>query len=109
MQRLKPSILAAAERASDERAKRHNAYRDAANALEEIIALGGNTSPIGLAVWDQLGDQLNAVIAHGTQVLMDDLEEPFALSVAATAAFFDARDISLEMLRLVRNGEVVAP
>jgi hypothetical protein len=100
--------LAAAERASDEIAKRHNAYRDAANALEEIIALGGNTSPIGLAVWDQLGDQLNAVIAHGTQVLIDDLEEPFALSVAATAAMFDARDIALEMLRLVRSGEVVA-
>jgi hypothetical protein len=46
--------------------------------------------------------------AGGKQALIDDLEEPFALSVAATAAIFDARDISLEMLRLVRNGEVVA-
>jgi hypothetical protein len=101
--------LAAAERASDEIAKRHNAYRDAANALEEIIALGGNTSPMGLAVWDQLGDQLNAAIAHGTQVLTDNLDVPFALSGAATAAFFDAREIALEMLRLVRSGEVVAP
>jgi hypothetical protein len=101
--------LAAAERASDEIAKRFNAYRDAANALEAIIALGGNTSPIGQAVWGQLGEQLNTSIAHYKQALIDDLEEPFALSVAATAAIFDARDIALEMLRLVRNGQVVAP
>jgi hypothetical protein len=101
--------VTAAELASAEIAKRYNAYRDVAGALEQIIELGGNTSAIGRAVWDQLGPQLNAAIVHCTETLKADLDEPFALSVAATAAIFDARNIAFEMLRLVRDGEVVAP
>jgi Protein of unknown function (DUF3102) len=101
--------LAAAERASSEIAKRFNAYLDAADAIEEIIALGGNTSPIGRAVWDQLGNQLTAALDHCTKELKDNFDLPFAICAAATAAVFDARDIALEMLRLVRSGEVVAP
>jgi hypothetical protein len=100
--------LAAAELAFAERAKRMHAYREAAAALEVIIELGGNTSLIGQAVWNQLGDQFIVATAHYRETLVADLEEPFALSLAATAAIFDARDIAVEMLRLVRNEEAAA-
>jgi hypothetical protein len=96
--------LAAAERASAQIEIRYKAYRDAGSAIEEIISLNENTSVTGQAVWDQLGDQLNTAIAHCTKALEADLEEPFALSLAATAAILDARDIANEMLRRVRNG-----
>jgi Protein of unknown function (DUF3102) len=97
--------LAAAELASAEKAKRMNAYREASAALEQIIELSANTSDIGRSVWDRLGDQLMAAIAHCTETLRAGFEEPFAPCVAATAAMFDARNIAFEMLRLVRDDE----
>lgn len=100
--------LAAYGLARAERAKRMVAYHEAISALEEIIALGGNASFIGQAVWDQLGNQFMVAITNCNEALTADFDEPFAPSVAATAACFDARNISLEMLRLVRDGELVA-
>jgi hypothetical protein len=108
-QEIETLDLAAAELASAERAVRYNAYRDCEAALEQIIELGGNTSAIGQAVWEELGSQLNAAIAHCTETIKGDLKEPFPLSKAATASILDAREIALEMLRRVRNGAEAAP
>src|ERR1700738_3377055 len=54
--------LAAYGLACAERAKRAVAYREAISALDQIIVLGGNTSFIGIAVWNQLGNQFMVAI-----------------------------------------------
>jgi hypothetical protein len=96
--------LAAANRAFAETEIRKGAYREIEAALKEIIDIGGNTSAIGQAVWDQLGSQLMTAIARCTETLQIDFEEPFALSLPATAAILDARDAAREMLRRIRAG-----
>jgi hypothetical protein len=100
--------IAAYERCEAERAKRKNAASETEAALLQVISLGGNTSFIGQAIWDQLGVQFMAAIDRWKSALEADFDEPFAPLVAATAACFDARNISREMLRLIRNDEVVA-
>jgi hypothetical protein len=92
-----------AEWFSDEIAKRFSAYRDTIAALENCIELD--------APWGPLGVQLKACQLR-SHALMDDMErDPLVLEkwTELTTAAFDARDIALEMLRLARNGEVVAP
>jgi hypothetical protein len=95
--------LVAFEEAGAEREIRREAYAALDAALAKLIAIG--ETPANVAAHDLLGEQLVSAVVEGKNLLLADLDEPFAPSRDATAAILRAKDLAAEILRRVEGAQ----